>query len=253
MLTTSKSLKEAGSDPVKITYAQRQILKSKPQFFEWYKMIYQYMASHKSDGDASVEIGSGSSFLSEFVPSLIKTNILHIKYNDLTCNAYSMPFKDEVVDNIILIDVLHHFDKPLEFFNEAERVLKKRGRILMCDPYISFSSYFLWKYLHPEGCNTKRLGYDFEVNHNPLLCANSASLTLLMKNKLACFKKRFSNLKVINRDYHTIMHYWLAGGYNFPSFIPQNLVNTIKGLEKKLSPFGRWLASFMFVVVEKEG
>lgn len=252
MLTTNKSLKEAANDPVKMTYVQRNILKSKPQFFEWYKTIYQYMVRHKTNGDKNVEIGSGSSFLSEFMPGLIKTNILHIKFNDLTYNAYDIPFKDKMIDNIILIDVLHHFDSPMKFFKEAQRVLRDGGRILICDPYISLFSYFLWKYVHPENCDLTRFGYESSGRHNPLLCANSASLTLLFGKKLAHFKKRFPGLKIVRKDYHTIMHYWLAGGYNFPSFIPQGLGNFMKWLEGILSPLGYFLASFGFVVIEKE-
>ncbi len=253
MLSSNKKLRESFADPVKMTYVQRDILKSKPQFFEWYKMIYKYMADNKASGSVNIEIGSGSSFLSDFIPGLIKTNLLHIKFNDLTCNAYNMPFKNSTVDNIILIDVLHHFDKPIEFFKEAQRILKVKARILICDPYISFLSYFLWRFIHPENCDTGRLGYEAKSNNNPLICANSASLSLLLKRKGAYLKECLPRFRLLKKDYHTIMHYWLAGGYNFSSFIPERVVPFIKKLEVKLSPLGFLLASFAFAVIEKEG
>jgi SAM-dependent methyltransferase len=163
-----------------------------------------------------------------------------------------MPFKNSCLDNIVLIDVLHHFDKPLVFFQEAVRVLRRGGRILICDPYLSAASYVLWKYIHPEGCDTSRLGYDAPVDANPLMCANSASLTILLAGRQQYFRDRFPDLAVIRRDYHTVMHYWLAGGYNFPSFLPESLVGAAKYVEKILSPLGRFLASFAFAVLEKK-
>jgi SAM-dependent methyltransferase len=250
--TTNKKLRQAVTDPIEMTYIQRETLKEKPQFLEWYQMVYRYIAEHRSSGERNIEIGSGSSFLSEFIPGLIKSNILHIRFNDLTFDAYRMPFRDRSIDNIILIDVFHHFDQPIEFFKEANRVLKSGGRILISDPYISFFSYLIWKYIHPENCDMKRLGYDAPGNHNPLLYANSASLTLLFERDAKHFGQRFPALKVATKDYHTVMHYWLAGGYNFPSFIPLKAVKIVMRLEKALAPLSRWLASFIFVVIEKK-
>lgn len=243
---------KALNDPVEMTYAQREILKTKPQFLEWHKMIYRYMANNKAEGNNNIEVGSGSSFLQDFIPSLIKTNILHIKFNDLTCAAYCLPFKNNSIDNIILIDVLHHLDRPMDFFSEALRILKKGGRILLSDPYISLFSYSLWKYIHPENCNLKKIGFETEDSYNPLLCANSASLTLLVGRRYPYFKECFPKLKVVGKKYHTIMHYWLAGGYNFPSFVPEKLVKAVEELERILSPLGCLLASFIFVVIEKK-
>ncbi|HTY45556.1 MAG TPA: class I SAM-dependent methyltransferase [Patescibacteria group bacterium] len=243
--TTDVRLKNAFPDPVKMTLVQRQILQEKPQFLAWYRMIYAFMAAHKAAGARNVEIGSGSSFLFEAIPSLIESNILHIHSNDLTFDAYAMPFKDNSLDNVMLIDVLHHFNEPMAFFREACRVLRRGGRVLLCDPYLSPVSFMLWRYIHPESCDSSRLGYNAAPGSNPLLSANSASLTLLLRTHIP-------GLTLMRKDYHTVLHYWLAGGYNFPSFLPESLVGAVISVEKMLLPLGRLLASFAFAVWEKK-
>jgi SAM-dependent methyltransferase len=250
--TTDVRLKSAFPDPVKMTLVQRRVLKEKPQFFAWYRMIYAYMAAHKAAGGRNVEIGSGSSFLFEAIPGLIKSNILHIDSNDLTFDAFAIPFKDICLDNVILIVVLHHIDEPIVFLREACRVLRRGGRILICDPYLSPVSFLLWRHIHPEGCDPSRLGYDAGQGANPLLSANSASLTLLLGKQQHYFRKQVPGLALLHKKYHTVAHYWLAGGYNFPSFLPESLVGAVVSVEKMLLPLGRFLASFAFAVMEKK-
>lgn len=253
VITTNKRLKEVWGDPVKTTYRQREILLEKPLFLEWYRMIYRFMAKELTGGDTNIEIGSGSSFLYEYIPGLLKSNIIHIRYNDLTFDVYSMPFKDGVVDNIFLIDVLHHLSDPVRFFGEARRVLRIGGRVLISDPYVSLLSYLIWRFIHPEGCNLREVGFNTSGGVNPLIDANSATATLLFKKDRHLFNKAFPSLRIKRVTCHTILHYWVAGGYNFPSFLPSFSLKIIKYFEKLLSPFSSLLASFIFIVLEKEG
>lgn len=41
----------------------------------------------------------------------------------IAANAYKLPFKDGTFDGGLMVRVLHHIDKPLDFFKELERVL----------------------------------------------------------------------------------------------------------------------------------
>ncbi|HOW03146.1 MAG TPA: class I SAM-dependent methyltransferase [Caldisericia bacterium] len=73
---------------------------------------------------------------------------LNIKEMDfLVCNAENLPFKDSEFDSIILFDTFEHLKNPIKVLNEAKRVLKVGGYIL-----ISFPPYY-----HPYGAHVNDL------------------------------------------------------------------------------------------------
>ena len=246
-----QALKQTWDDPIKATIIQRKILSEKFLLRQWYEGIYCFVSQNLKAGHVNVELGSGSSFLYEHIKGLIKTNILVIPDNHMAFDACNMPFKDSSIDNLILISVFHHLGEPERFLQEAARVLKPEGRILISDPYISILSYGLWGFLHPEGCCLSRTGFKKGIHYNPLLAANSANATLMFAKKNSKWKSKLPELKVIEVTPHSIFHYWLAGGYNFAPLVPKWLFGMIRLAEKLFSPLGGLLASFMFVIVER--
>ncbi|MCL5090592.1 MAG: class I SAM-dependent methyltransferase [Patescibacteria group bacterium] len=245
-----KKLKNSWKDTVKATLYNKKILEEKYLIRQWYEEIYSFTKKNLKKGTVNVEIGSGSSFLYKHIKGLIKSNVVDIPGNDLTFDACKkFPFKKNSIDNLILISVFHHLPKPELFLKEATRTLKKGGRIIISDPYISFLSYPLWKYLHPEGCDLSQVGFNSESN--PLLDANSGSATLMFYKNRNIIEKKFPSLKIKKVIPHTIFHYWIAGGYNLPQLLPDKGIGLIHILEKIFSPFKSFLASFLYVIIEK--
>ncbi|MFA7628142.1 MAG: methyltransferase domain-containing protein [Candidatus Dojkabacteria bacterium] len=64
--------------------------------------------------------------------TLIKNKeIIRSRYPNITliaANAYKMPFKESSFDGGLMVRVLHHIEKPDEYFREARRVFKKDAR-----------------------------------------------------------------------------------------------------------------------------
>jgi len=65
----------------------------------------------------------------------------------LICNAENLSFKDNEFDFIIMFDTFEHLKNPFKVLNEAGRVLKKGGEVL-----ISFPPYY-----HPYGAHMNDL------------------------------------------------------------------------------------------------
>jgi 2-polyprenyl-3-methyl-5-hydroxy-6-metoxy-1,4-benzoquinol methylase len=55
---------------------------------------------------------------------------------------------------MVMVDVLHHIEFPTVFFREAERVLRRDGRLIMMEPAISRVSTLFYRLLHQEPVRT---------------------------------------------------------------------------------------------------
>ena len=253
VLAINDRMSEVWGNPEEMTSAQTEILSKKNLLLFWSREVYRYIKNNLSEHTVTLEMGSGSSLLWEHIPGLIRSNILFVKENDLVFSAFNIPFKDSSVGNIVMINVLHHLQDPVAFFEEAERVLKPGGRVLISDPYISLFSYPIWHYLHPENCDTKNIGFNKTGDINPLIDANSATATNMFCDKGFSISGAYDQLDLVTVQLHSKFLYWIAGGYNFPQFIPTFLNPLVKLVEKALSPLDKWLASFMYVIIEKKG
>src|SRR3972149_3273602 len=221
-----------GND-VEMLILERETINSKPilqlLWRGWYKEIEPFISK---DG-LNIEVGAGGGYASTYFKNLIQTDVVKTPHINMCCDASAFPFKN--------ID---------EFFNEARRVLKKGGRILMVEPYVSYLSYPVWKLLHYEGCNLKSLSID--SNEHARIDANIAIPTILFKKKRKQFEKNYANLKIIYENYHTAFHFFASGGYTYPSLIPKFLLPNLVRIEKTLQPLGKWLGSFMTVIIQKD-
>lgn len=57
-----------------------------------------------------------------------------LSFKGVVGDAESLPFKDSIFDLVFFGAVLHHFPNPKKAICEAERVLKKGGRLVLVEP-----------------------------------------------------------------------------------------------------------------------
>jgi len=97
-----------------------------------------------------VEIGSGVGNLKSRLPSTIATDLFPNPWLDVVCDGYELPFGDHSISHLILFDVFHHLRAPNAFLREALRVLIDKGRVVLFEPYISWSSFPMYALIHHE-------------------------------------------------------------------------------------------------------
>ena len=200
----------------------------------------------------TLELGGGSGNLSDFLPEAITSDIVFAPWLDAVIDAHAIPFKEESLDNIVLFDVLHHLAAPAVFFHEVERVLRPKGRAIMMEPYVSWLSYPVYRFLHAEGMKWNTDPFlDQSLEGKEPFEGNQAVPTLVFEKYRERFFMLFSGLHVIHQQKLDSLIYPLSGGFHQPSLCPLFLWRFLEGLERLLNPLGSFLAFRLFIVLEK--
>src|SRR6187402_25446 len=123
-------------DDPKATLAHRDIILQKPflkkLYNDWYDVFIKKAKEIKTG--KYLEIGSGGGFLKEVFPEVITSDILNLPGVDQVFSAEELPFKENELASIMMLNVFHHIPKPYLFLKEAERTLVKGGKIIMIEP-----------------------------------------------------------------------------------------------------------------------
>jgi hypothetical protein len=153
-----------------------------------------------------------------------------------------------------MVDVLHHIEFPTVFFREAERVLRRDGRLIMVEPAITWGSTLFYRLLHQEPVRTSAdpLIEGLPDPHHDPYDSNQAIPTLLATRDRERFHRLFSNLKIKRVDWFSLMVYPLSGGFKSWSLVPGILASPMLRVERAVEPFlGRFAAFRMMLVIEK--
>ncbi len=97
-----------------------------------------------------LDVGSGSGHFRENAGDVVAIDLLAALWLDAVADAQALPFGEGSLANIVMLDVLHHIERPRVFFSEASRVLEKGGRLVMIEPAITPLSWIAYNFFHPE-------------------------------------------------------------------------------------------------------
>lgn len=233
---------------------QRKIWESKKIlreiYFDWYGKIISNMAS----GKTSIEIGCGCGNFKSFYPRVTATDVTSNPFAQAVIDANELPFEKGSIDNFIMFDVLHHLEDPMRYFRKAGQSLREKGRIILIEPYVSFFSYFVYKYFHHEKLDFRQNLFHagIEGGRSGGNFSNTAIPTLLFEKNRKLFQKELPDLKIIKKDLFSFLVYPLSGGFRYKSMIPYPYYRALDNIEKTaLKPFSRFLAMRMLIVIEK--
>lgn len=213
----------------------------------WYDALLERV---DLDRERVIELGAGSGFLKTIHPRVITSDITRFPYCDLTCNAEVLPFRPNSVDVLVLVNVLHHIPNCVEFFAEAERVLRPKGRVLMLEPWLTSGSKIIYKVLHHEPMNITR-SWKFE-SRGRLTGANIALPWMVFERDREYFNRTFPQLRIEKLLKTCALSYLLSGGVGCPFSAPALLHRIASYVETHYSMVQNHLSMFCLIELRKD-
>jgi SAM-dependent methyltransferase len=183
-----------------------------------------------------VEIGSGIGNLKAHLPGAVTTDLFANPWLDLACDGYEMPFRQASLSHLVLFDVFHHLRAPNAFLREARRVLAPAGRLILFEPYISWSSYPLYGLLHHEG-----VAWGTPIDRAESLPRPRDYFTAQGNVTRLFFRKEIpgwpEGWNILHAEVFSCFYYMCSGGYSKPALYPARWLEAMQRFEVKLS---RW-------------
>ena len=182
-----------------------------------------------------VEIGSGIGNLKAHLPQAICTDLFPNPWIDVVGDAYHLPFSEQSVSHLILLDVFHHLRAPGAFLKEARRVLTPTGRVLLLEPYISWTSFPIYGLLHHEPVAWRAvINLQDAPPPSDYYAAQGNATRLFFRRQAGDWPPGW---EIIHAEAFAGFAYLLSGGYSKPAFYPSRCLPWLRGFDRLLS---RW-------------
>ena len=237
-------------DSAGATAAHTLILREKPFLRRLYARFYAEFARGERDAPPGlrVEVGSGSGFLREVVPGLVRVDLRAGARVEVVASALALPFKRRSVGALFMLNVLHHLPDVETFFSQVSDVLVPGGRAIVVEPYVSTLSRIVYGFGHPEPFAPDQCGWRLE-SRGAMTTANDALPWIVFCRDRERFERLFPDLEILRVRPHTIALYVISGGFSYRSLAPGFMFPAFAAAEDLVSrvPGAHRLASMMTV------
>ena len=243
----------AGLDERQIGH--RDVWEKKPSIRRLYQDFHRRLLESCPEG-CVLDIGSGTAHIKDFRSDIVSTDILSFPGIDVVADAHRLPFPDDAFTGVVMLDVLHHLERPIEFLKEASRVLKPGGCLAMIEPAMTPLAHRFYHYFHNEPVDMEADAFaEVEINpHRDPFDANQAIPTLLFATAAARrrVEETIPSLRVRSVNWMSLFAYPLSGGFQSWSLLPAALVRSMLEIEEKVpQAIRRQIAFRMMVVLER--
>ena len=239
-------------DDPKTSIAHRDLIKDKVFLKRLYEDNYKFIVKELKAAPESIqiELGSGGGFLHEIAPHILPTDVVPIPGLEAVFSADAIPFADQSLSGICMMDVFHHLSNVELFLEEVERCLCENGRLVMIEPANTPWSRFVFQNFHHEPFDPTssnwRIGEGGRLSH-----ANGALPWIVFVRDRKRFEKLYPTLKIELIENFCPFRYLLSGGVSIRQLVPSWSYSWFHSLERFLGPLQGKLGMFMKVVVSK--
>jgi ubiquinone/menaquinone biosynthesis C-methylase UbiE len=186
---------------------------------------------------------------------VISSDIQFSPWLDLVADAQRLPFQDGTINNIVMLDVLHHIEFPALLFREASRVLGPGGRLVMVEPGITIGSTLFFRAMHhePVRMNVDPLTEGAPDKYRSPYKSNQAIPTLLATRYREQFHQKFPDLVLREARWFSFVAYPFSGGFKPWSLMNPCMARAILAVEKRIEcSLGHWFGFRLLLVIEKK-
>jgi len=238
---------------------QKERWDAKPALRALYTRWYARIAAEIPPLRPIVEIGSGCGNFKAFLPEAVATDYTHCgAWIDRVVDATQMPFSENEVGNFVLLDCLHHLQRPLQFLRDATKALQPGGRIVFWEPAATPWARFVYGRFHHEPLDLKQNLFAEDGTPPPAdpghTFTNMGIATLLFQHGLGETLQRVPELNMVRREWSDFLVYPSTGGFSYSNFMPAPLASPLYSIERVLTrPWASWLTGLrLLVVLEKK-
>jgi SAM-dependent methyltransferase len=227
----------------------RSIWQTKPVLRTIYHQeFFDRLTQHRVAGK-TLEVGGGPGYYKESHPDIISSDIQWTHWLDLVFDCQHVPFADSSFSNIVGLDVLHHISDPLRFLQEAARVLRPGGRLILVEPWITPFSYFIYRYLHQEDCFLDWHPGETLGDEKDPFDANSAQPYLIFDRHWREVQAEIPNLSLVRTERFSLFAYLLSFGFKPINLLPERLYPTVRLVERATQPLWEPVAALRALIV----
>ena len=193
------------------------------------KERFEWMNHYIKEDHFGLEVGAGAGFSKKFIKNKnLKisdfSNHEHLDYKNV--DAHNTNFNNNTFDFIVAAHVLHHVPYPIKFFKEMYRILKKDGKLLIHEEYLSVFLQIILIIMNHEGFDwTKNIWSEsIPATDDEDLWSGNNAIPHLVFDDINIFNKYLGNYFKIDLD-KIINHisYLNSGGVTSKTFyIPLN-------------------------------
>jgi SAM-dependent methyltransferase len=244
-----------GQSEDEVLAERARVWRQRPLTRDVYRRYFEMMRDRMATGGRSVELGGGSGMSREFLADTWVSDLVKTRFVDFAADAARLPLRAAEADNLLMIDLIHHLPRPARLFDEAVRVLRPGGRMILVEPYISPASRLIFRLGHPEPVDLR--ADPLPADDGPVFSAtgafasNQAIPSLLFGRDRDRFERRFPALRPVERRLFSVFVYPLSGGFSGPCLIPRFAHRMAWSVEGVLLPLRRLLAFRILVVLER--
>jgi SAM-dependent methyltransferase len=222
-------------DPLRVTETRR-LIRSKPFLRKFYTEVYDKYAEvldRCPEEGIALELGSGAGFVKELIPEIITSDVIPYEGSERVIDATKIPFDDDSLRAICMMNVFHHISDVSAFLAEAERCLRPGGRVFIMDQHPGWISTPILKHAHHEPFRPEAQEWAFPST-GPLSDANGALAWIVFQRDVGTFEKKYPRLRLEAYRPHSPVRYWVSGGLCRWSLLPGWAFGFASGLDKAL-------------------